>query len=278
LNFPITRIDPGDRQVIDIQYYAGPKEFNRLTKLGENQDEVMQFGFFGFFSKILMFFLYAIHSFIPSWGWSIVVMTIIIKLCFWPLTAKAAASQKRMRKIQEPLKEIREKFKDSPQKMQKETMRLFRENKVNPAAGCLPILIQMPIFFGLFWMLRTASELRYAPFLWINDLSQPDTVAHIFDFPINILPLIMGATMYFQMQMTPAMASADAMQQKIFKFLPFIFLIFLYNFSSGLVLYWTVQNLLTILQQYITNKRDDVANEPVVIPGSNKKKKRAGKK
>jgi len=103
-------------------------------------------------------------------------------------------------------------------------------------------------------------------------------VAHIFDFPINILPLIMGATMYFQMQMTPAMASADAMQQKIFKFLPFIFLIFLYNFSSGLVLYWTVQNLLTILQQYITNKRDDVANEPVVIPGSNKKKKRAGKK
>jgi len=278
LRFPITRIEPGGRQAINIQFYAGPKEFNRLTKLGEHQDEVMQFGFFGFFSKILMFFLYAIHSFIPSWGWSIVVMTIIIKLCFWPLTAKAAASQKRMRKIQEPLKEIREKFKDNPQKMQKETMRLFRENKVNPAAGCLPIFIQMPIFLGLFWMLRTASELRYAPFLWIGDLSQPDTVGHLFGFPINILPLIMGATMYFQMQMVPAMASADAMQQKIFKFLPFIFLIFLYNFSSGLVLYWTVQNLLTILQQYITNKRDDVANEPVVIPGGGKKKKRTSKR
>ncbi|MGE9290468.1 MAG: membrane protein insertase YidC [Puniceicoccales bacterium] len=278
LAFPITRIDAGDSQSIQIAYYAGPKEFKRLSKLGEHQEEVMQFGFFGFFSKILMFFLYAIHSVIPSWGWSIVVMTIIIKLCFWPLTAKAAASQKRMRKIQEPLKEIREKFKDNPQKMQKETMRLFRENKVNPAAGCLPIFIQMPIFFGLFWMLRTASELRYAPFLWISDLSQPDTVAYIMNFPVNILPLIMGVTMFFQMRMTPAMASADAMQQKIFKFLPFIFLIFLYNFSSGLVLYWTVQNLLTILQQYITNKRDDVANEPVVIPGSKKKKRRVGTK
>ncbi len=278
LSFPVSAIEPGGSQAIAVDFYAGPKEFKRLTKLGDHQDEVMQFGFFGFFSKILMFFLYAIHSVVPSWGWSIVVMTILIKLCFWPLTAKAAASQKRMRKIQEPLKELREKFKDNPQKMQKETMRLFRENKVNPAAGCLPILIQMPIFIGLFWMLRTASELRYAPFLWINDLSQPDTIADLFGFPINILPLIMGATMYFQMQMTPAMASADAMQQKIFKFLPFIFLVFLYNFSSGLVLYWTVQNLLTILQQYITNKRDDVANEPVVLPGAPKKKKRPVKK
>ncbi len=271
--FPIDRIDAGSSQVISIDFYAGPKEFRRLSALGEAQDEVMQFGFFGFFSKILLFFLYGVHSFVPSWGWSIVVMTIIIKLIFWPLTAKAAKSQKRMQKIQEPLKELREKYKDNPQKMQKETMRLFRENKVNPAAGCLPIFIQMPIFIGLFWMLRTASELRYAPFLWIQDLSRPDTVAEVFGFPINILPLIMAGTMYFQMRMTPAMASGDAMQQKIFKLLPFVFLIFLYNFSSGLVLYWTVQNLLTILQQYITNKRTDVANEPVVVPGSGKKKK-----
>lgn len=272
--FPIGTIDAGGSQVMTIDFYAGPKEFRRLSALGDAQDEVMQFGFFGFFSKILLFFLYAVHSFVPSWGWSIVVMTIIIKLIFWPLTAKAAQSQKRMQKIQEPLKELREKYKDNPQKMQKETMRLFRENKVNPAAGCLPILIQMPIFIGLFWMLRTASELRYAPFLWIQDLSRPDTVAEIFGFPINILPLIMATTMFFQMKMTPAMASGDALQQKIFKLLPFVFLIFLYNFSSGLVLYWTVQNLLTILQQYITNKRSDVANEPVVVPATGKKKAR----
>ena len=274
LAFPIDRIDPGASQEIRIDYYAGPKEFRRLSRLGEGQDLVMQFGFFGFFSKILLFFLYGVHAVIPSWGWSIVVMTILIKLLFWPLTAKAAQSQKRMQKIQEPLKELREKYKDNPQKMQKETMKLFRENKVNPAAGCLPILIQMPIFIGLFWMLRTASELRYAPFLWINDLSSPDTVAEIFGFPVNILPLIMGASMYFQMKMTPAMSTGDAMQQKIFKLLPFVFLFILYNFSSGLVLYWTVQNLLTILQQYITNKRSDVANEPVVLPSAAKKKAR----
>jgi len=274
LAFPIARIDPGDSQIISIDFYAGPKEFKRLTKLGEEQDRVMQFGFFGFFSKILLSFLYVVHSFIPSWGWSIVVMTVIIKLLFWPLTAKAAASQKRMQKIQAPLKELREQFKDNPQKMQKETMKLFRENKVNPAAGCLPIFIQMPIFIGLFWMLRTASELRYAPFLWINDLSRPDTVAEIYGLPINILPVIMGVTMFFQMRMTPAMTGGDAMQQKIFKLLPFVFLFILYNFSSGLVLYWTVQNLLTILQQYITNKRSDVANEPVVVPSTAKKKKK----
>jgi len=277
LAFPIDRIAPGGSQEIRVDFYAGPKEFRRLSRLGDGVDEVMQFGFFGFFSKILLFFLYGVHSFVPTWGWSIVVMTIIIKLLFWPLTAKAAQSQKRMQKIQAPLKELREKYKDNPQKMQKETMKLFRENKVNPAAGCLPILIQMPIFIGLFWMLRTASELRYAPFLWINDLSRPDTVAEVFGFPINILPLIMGATMFFQMRMTPAMASADAMQQKIFKLLPFVFLVFLYNFSSGLVLYWTVQNLLTILQQYITNKRSDVANEPVVVPATAKKKARRKK-
>jgi len=274
LHFPIEPIAPGASRTLRMEVYTGPKEFRRLQALGESQSQVMQFGWFGFFSKILLFFLYGIHSVIPSWGWSIVVMTVIIKLIFWPLTAKAAQSQKRMQKIQEPLKEIREQHKDNPQKVQKETMRLFKENKVNPAAGCLPIFIQLPIFIGLFWMLRTASELRFAQFLWIQDLSRPDTVAEIAGFPLNILPLIMGATMFFQMRMTPAMASADQLQTKIFKFLPFVFLIILYNFSSGLVLYWTVQNLLTILQQYITNKRSDVANEPVVVPGSAKKKKK----
>lgn len=257
LAFELPTIAAGSSERIEMTFYAGPKEFRRLNDLGRDQDAVMQFGFFGFFSKILLSFMYLVHSFVPSWGWSIVIMTIIIKLLFWPLTAKAAQSQKRMQKIQAPMKEIREKYKDNPQKMQKETMRLFRENRVNPAAGCLPIFIQMPIFIGLFYMLRTASELRYAPFLWISDLSLPDTIATVGGFPLNLLPLIMGATMYYQMRMVPAMANADPVQQKIFKFLPFIFLIFLYNFSSGLVLYWTIQNLLTILQQYITNRRPD---------------------
>ena len=145
--------------------------------------------------------------------------------------------------------------------MQQETLKLFKENKINPLAGCLPILIQMPVFLGLFYMLRTASELRFEPFLWVADLSQPDTLLEVGGFPINLLPLIMGVTMFLQMQMMPTSPTMDPMQQKIFKFMPLIFLVFLYSFSSGLVLYWTVQNILTIIQQKITNSRPDP--EPV---------------
>jgi len=257
---------PRSERELDFKFYIGPKEFKRLQALGNEQDRVMQFGWFGFFSKLLLAFMYAIHAVVPSWGWSIVIMTIIIKTLFWPLTANASRSQKRMQKIQEPMKELREKYKDNPQKMQQETMKLFKEHRVNPVAGCLPILIQMPIFLGLFYMLRTASELRHEPFLWVQDLSQPDTIAEIGGFPLNLLPLIMGATMYFQMQMMPVSPTADPMQQKIFKFLPFIFLIFLYNFSSGLVVYWTVQNLLTIVQQKIINSRPD---EPLEAKAGN---------
>ena len=250
-------VDAGGSTRLDFDFYVGPKEFKRLQALGNEQDLVMQFGFLGFFSKLLLAFMYLIHAVVPSWGWSIVIMTICIKLLFWPLTAKASRSQKRMSKIQGPMAELKEKYKDNPQKMQQETLKLFREHQVNPVAGCLPILIQMPIFLGLFYMLRTASELRYAPFLWVSDLSRPDTIMEIGGFPLNLLPLIMGATMFLQMSMMPTSPTADPMQQKIFKFLPFVFLIFLYNFSSGLVLYWTVQNILTIVQQKITNSQPD---------------------
>ncbi len=250
-------VQPGSEAGLDVQFYVGPKEFKRLQSLGNSQDLVMQFGFFGFFSKLLLAFMYAIYAVVPSWGWAIVIMTICIKLLFWPLTAKASQSQKRMSKIQGPMAELKEKYKDNPQKMQQETLKLFKEHQVNPLAGCLPILIQMPVFLGLFYMLRTASELRYEPFLWVADLSQPDTVAQIMGFPINILPLIMGATMFLQMQMMPTSPTADPMQQKIFKLMPLIFLVFLYNFASGLCLYWTMQNILTIVQQKITNSRPD---------------------
>ncbi len=223
----------------------------------------MQFGFFGFFSKLLLAFMYAIHSVVPSWGWAIVIMTICVKLLFWPLTAKASHSQKRMSKIQGPMAELKEKYKDNPQKMQQETLKLFKEHQVNPLAGCLPIFIQMPVFLGLFYMLRTASELRFEPFLWVADLSQPDTIFEVGGFPINLLPLIMGGTMFLQMQMMPTSPTADPMQQKIFKLMPLLFLVFLYNFSSGLCLYWTVQNILTIVQQKIINSRPDP--EPAAV-------------
>ena len=252
----------GDAKTLDFQLYVGPKEFKRLQALGNQQDLVMQFGFLGFFSKLLLAFMYAIHSVVPSWGWSIVIMTICIKTLFWPLTAKASRSQKRMSKIQGPMAELKEKYKDNPQKIQQETLKLFKEHQVNPVAGCLPMIIQMPIFLGLFYMLRTASELRHEPFLWVADLSMPDTIAVVGGFPVNLLPLIMGVTMFLQMSMMPVSPTADPMQQKIFKFLPFVFLIFLYNFASGLVVYWTMQNILTIVQQKIINSRPDEPPKP----------------
>ena len=264
VGYDIGVLAAGESRTMDFDFFVGPKEFKRLQALGNQQDLVMQFGkIFGFFSKILLVFMYAIYSVVPSWGWSIVIMTICIKLIFWPLTAKASRSQKRMAQIQGPMAEMKEKYKDNPQKMQQETLKLFKEHQVNPVAGCLPMLVQMPIFLGLFYMLRTASELRFEPFLWVSDLSMPDTLTEIGGFPINILPMIMGFTMFLQMSMMPVSPTADPMQQKMFKFLPFIFLIFLYNFSSGLVLYWTCQNILTIIQQKIINSRPDEPLKPV---------------
>ena len=276
LAFALGALDPGKERQLKLDYYVGPKEFQRLQKFAQSQDKVMQFPpFIGFLSKALLSFMILLHSFVPNWGWAIILLTVCIKLLFWPLTAQAARSQKRMQRIQQPLKELRERYKDNPKKLQTEMLKLFKLNKVNPASGCLPILIQMPIFIALFYTLRSASELRYAEFIfWIKDLSQPDTVGEIFGLPINILPLIMGLTMFLQMHMMPSTAAADSMQQKVLKFMPIIFLVICYNFSSGLVLYWTVQNLLTILQQSLTNRQKDPEPTVEVIPPSSKKGKK----
>ncbi len=280
LGLNVEPIAPGQSITHNLKLYAGPKEYSRLNNAGKHQDLVMQFGFFGLFSKLLLLLMQYIYGFVGNWGWAIIVMTIIIKLLFWPLTAKASESQKRMQKISAPMKEIQEKYKDNPQKMQMEVSKLFRENKVNPAAGCLPILIQMPIFLGLFFMLRAAAELRFAEFGWITDLSEPErllnwgvNIPFIGEY-FNILPILMGITMFVQMSLTPTPTGGDEMQQmqaKMFKFLPFIFLFMLYNFSSGLVLYWTVQNVLSILQTKLVNRKHD--DTPIVIPGKAKKKK-----
>lgn len=283
LEMELGQIAPSQERLLSVEYYVGPKEFTRLDKLGQKQDLVMQFGFFGIISKFLLLIMTAVHKVIPNWGLTIIVVTIIIKTILWPLTAVQVRSSKRMSAIQGPLKALREKYKNNPQKIQMETMKLFKANKVNPAAGCLPLLVQLPIFLGLYFMLRTSSELRFASFLWIHDLSVPDTVAFIAGFPINILPLLMAVTMFFQMKMTPS-PMTDNTQRKIFQLMPFIFLIFCYNFPSGLVLYWTVQNLLTIVQQTITNKmKDPVLAVPVEEPAkktntlTQKKKRKTSK-
>lgn len=240
--------------VLGATYYVGPKDYLLLEHMGQRQDELMQFGFFGAVSKVLLMTMHGIHSVIHNWGWTILILTVIIKLLMWPVTQMQLRSSKKMATIQEPLKLLREKYKDNPQKLQAETMKLFKENRINPASGCLPAVIQIPIFIGLYYMLRSASEIRFQPFLWVKDLSMPDTVCYLGGFPLNIMPLLMGVTMVVQMKVTP-MPSTDSMQQKIFMLMPFIFLFFCYNFPAALVLYWTVQNLFTIVQNKLTYRR-----------------------
>lgn len=270
LEMQLGQLNPSEERLLNLELYVGPKEFTRLDKLGEHQDLVMQFGIFGIISKFLLLIMTAVHKVIPNWGLTIIVVTIIIKIILWPLTAVQIRSSKRMAKIQEPLKALKEKYKNNPQKIQTETMKLFKANKVNPAGGCLPLIVQLPIFLGLYFMLRTSSELRFASFLWIKDLSVPDTVAFIAGFPVNILPLLMAISMFFQMKLSPSPIT-DNTQKRIFQAMPFIFLIFCYNFPAGLVLYWTVQNLLTIVQQAITNRMKD----PVlaIVPAEEHSKK-----
>ena len=246
--------------------FAGPKEYKILDRLaanfGNNVDLVMGFGgFFGFFAKLLLLSMNGLHSLGLSYGFTIVAITVIIKVVFWPLTQASTRSMKRMQALQPQVKAIQEKYKDDPMKMQKKMGELWKEHKVNPAMGCLPMLIQIPFFFGFYRMLQSAIELRGASFLWACDLSQPDTVWIIpgLNFPLNPLPLIMGATQLWQTRLTPPSPGVDPVQQKMMQYMPLIFLFILYNFSSGLTLYWTVQNLLTIVQMKVTKANDPAA-------------------
>jgi YidC/Oxa1 family membrane protein insertase len=205
------------------------------------------------------------YSWVHNYGLAIIVMTLILKTLFLPLTLTAARSGKRMQKIQPQMQALREKYKDNPQKLNQATLELFKTNKVNPMGGCLPILITIPFFVGFFVMLQSASELRFQEFLWAKDLTAPDTVGRIFGLPINIMPLLMGITMIVQMRLVPT-PTVDNAQQKIFKIMPYFFTLVCYNFSCALALYSTVGNLFTIGQQLVINrmKDDDAPAEPVV--------------
>ena len=284
LQFEAQVLQPGERIVQQFVTYAGPKEYQVLKAHGETYknsvDTVMGFGgFFGIFATILLKAMNGLHTFGLGYALCIIVITIIIKILFWPLTRASTVSMKRMAAYQPHMAEIREKYKDDPQKMNKRVMAFMREHKINPMGGCLPILIQIPVFFGFFTMLRSAVELRGAQFLWACDLSQSDTIAHIAGFPINPLPMIMGVTMLLQARMTPMSPTADATQQKIMKYMPLMFIVILYNFSAGLTLYWTVQNMLSILQTKLTKKivvEAPLINEssPLAKPIKNKRKRK----
>ena len=260
---------------------------NIAAQLNNKMDSIMGFGtVWGFFSKALLIGMNTLHEFLRiSYGWTIVAITVLIKVVFWPLTAASTRSMKRMQALQPQLAAIKEKYKDDPMKAQRKTMELWKENKVNPMGGCLPMVIQMPIFIGFFTMIRNAIELRGASFLWMTDLSRPDTLFIIpglgfvpfigipgIGLPFNLLPLIMGATMLWQSHLTPASPGVDPAQQKIMRYMPLMFLFLLYNYSAGMALYWTVNNLLTILQTKLTRMQQVAAPAPVLTPPPKKRK------
>lgn len=280
--YPEAQVAPGQSLQWKLDVFAGPKEYNTLAKLSRDQDLAMQFGWgiFGWFSRALLLGMNALHRLGLAYGLCIIGITIVIKLLFWPLTQASTRSMKRMQALQPQMKEIQTKFKDDPKKMNQKLMEFMKEHKVSPLGGCLPLLLQIPVFIGFYQMLRSAIELRGAHFLWACDLSQPDTVAVLFGFPINPLPLIMGATQFWQARLTPASPGVDPVQQKMMQYMPLLFIFILYNFSAGLALYWTVQNLLSILQnKLIRNLGDPVTAHAAPVkhaprpPGGQPRKK-----
>lgn len=244
--------------------YVGPKEYLRLAKFEKNEDGVMQYakGMYriflsGYVAPLENWLLNHTHGWVGNWGVAVILMTLILKIISLPFTISASRSGRRMAKLQPEMKALREKFKDNPQKQQMATMELFKKHKVNPVGSCIPVLITMPLFFGFYAMLAGAAELRFQPFLWATDLSAPDTIAHVFGFPLNIMPLLMGATMFIQMRLTPQ-PSVDNTQAMMMKFMPVIFTVFCYSFSCALALYSTINGLFTIGQQLVINRmRDD---------------------
>jgi YidC/Oxa1 family membrane protein insertase len=229
----------------------------------------MQFGFFKYFSQILLTLMTWIHGVVGNWGVAIILTTLTLKIIFIPFTLAASRSAKRMAKLQPEMQALREKFKDNPQKQQAATMELFKKHKVNPVGGCIPILITIPFFMGFFTMLQSTAELRFAPFLWARDLASEDTIALIFGYPLNIMPLLMGATMVIQMRLTPS-PSTDKMQMKMMQFMPFVFTLFCYRFSCALSLYSFINGLFTIGQQLVINRMKDPVEAPAPARPSGK--------
>jgi len=269
VRYALPAIEPGATVQLGGELYVGPKEYPRLRGFDRDEAKVMQFDRF-FFSRIFLSGILAplmnllmnwTQSWVGNWGMAIVLMTLLLKIITLPFTLAASRSAKRMAKLQPQMKEIREKLKDNPQKLNQATIQLFKDNKVNPMGGCIPILITIPLFIAFFAMLQGTAELRYQSFLWTVDLSAPDTVARLFGFPINIMPVLMGATMIWQMRLTPT-PSTDNMQVTIMRFMPIVFTFFCYNFAAALALYSTVNGIFTIAQQMLVNKF--TKDEPVV--------------
>lgn len=250
-------IPDGGEKVYKYTLFLGPKKLSILKEVGANLDKVINFGWFDVLAKPTLFLLNFLHHYFHNYGIAIILVTIIFKLLFWPISHKGMKSMKTMQKIQPKMAKLREKYKDDTERLNQEMMTLYKTYKVNPLGGCLPMILQIPVFFALYKVLLQTIELRHAPFmLWMTDLSAPDRLMIGFDIPglggIPVLTLLMGASMFLQQKMTPT--TGDPTQAKVMMFLPVIFTFMFLNFASGLVLYWFVNNLLSIGQQYFINR------------------------
>ena len=243
---PLKDIAPGATQSVESRFFVGPQEEKVLESLAPGLELVKDYGWLTILAKPLYWLLDQLHKVLGNWGWSIVALVFLLKVAFYWLNAKAYASMAKMKAINPRIMEMRERLKDNPQQMQQEMMRIYREEKVNPLGGCLPIVAQIPFFIALYWVLLSSVEMRNAPWiLWIKDLSAPD--------PFFILPIVMTLTTLLQTALNPA--PPDPMQAKMMWFMPLIFSVMFFFFPAGLVLYWLTNNILSIAQQWIINTR-----------------------
>ena len=243
---PAVTIAPGQTETIKSQFYVGPKDQYRLKEISPGLELSVDYGWLWMPAQALFWLLNKFFALTGNWGWSIILVTVLVKGLFYSLNKKAYTSMANMRKVQPQLMELRERFADDKQKQSQEMMNLYKKEKINPLGGCLPILVQMPVFISLYWVLMESVELRHAPFMfWIHDLAAMD--------PYFILPLLMGASMFFQQRLNPP--PPDPMQAKVMQWMPVLFTFFFLFFPSGLVLYWVVNNVLSIAQQYVITKR-----------------------
>lgn len=268
--FPGRVLDQGEALTRTYTLFIGPKKLSLLRSMGNQMQDVMEFGFFWWFCELLLPTLNFFYLLIPNYGVAIILLTFLVRILFWPLTHKSTVSMRKMQEIQPKLKEIQAKFKDDPTKLQQETLACYKENKVNPLSSCLPMLIQIPVFIALFTVLRSAVELRYASFLWIADLSEPENLfAGMVPLigSLNILPILMAGTMALQTYLTPS--SGDPAQQRMMMvMMPLMMLFMFYSFPSALSLYWTVSQILSIVQMLMMRRKVAHGQQPTdgVLP------------
>jgi YidC/Oxa1 family membrane protein insertase len=245
LQIPVAAISAGSSHIESTRLFIGPQEETLLEKIAPGFDLIKDYGYLTVIAKPIFWLLEQIHSYVANWGWAIVILTFIIKLIFFPLSAASYKSMARMKEVQPRLMNLREQFKGDPQKLNRAMMDLYKQEKINPLGGCLPVVVQIPVFIALYWVLLSSVEMRNAPWiLWIKDLSVPD--------PYFILPIIMAVSMFVQTRLNPT--PPDPLQAKIMLWMPIIFSVMFFFFPAGLVLYWVVNNILSIAQQWQINQ------------------------